>query len=58
MQGSQTPWVIVLSSQVEGQLFTPSRESHQEQTRYAVVLAEYSILIPPPFARSRRLRAG
>ena len=58
MQGSQTPWVIVLSSHTEGQLFTPSSEPHQAQTRYAVVLAEYSIPISAPFAPSRRLRAG
>jgi hypothetical protein len=49
MQGSQTPWVMVLSSRSERQLFTPSRELHQAQTRYAVVLAERSTLISVPF---------
>ena len=54
MQGSQTPWVMVLSSHTEGQVFTPSREPHQAQTRYAVVLAECSILISVPFLDTSR----
>ena len=54
MQGSQTPWVMVASSHTEGQLFTPSRKPHQAQTRYAVVLAEYSDLISVPFLSTSR----
>jgi hypothetical protein len=57
MQDSQMPWVMVLSSQTEGQVFTPSRELHHAQTRYAVVLDDVSILISAPLARARRLRS-